>query len=258
MKIHILLLSLFTLTSLSAKATLVKKDVEYKLAGKTFEGYVAYDDAKKGPLPGILVTHDWLGVTDKTKASVDKLAELGYIAFAVDVYGKTERPKNPEEAGAMAGKFKKDRVLLRARMQQGLKTLRDMTQTDKSRIAVIGYCFGGTAAIELARTGANLKSVVSFHGGLDSPKPEDGKRIKAHILALHGADDPFEAAADLAAFEDEMRKSKVDWELVKYGGAVHAFTDKSLGTDNSKGAAYNAEADKRSWMAMENFLKETL
>ena len=142
-------------------------------------------------------------------------------------------------------------------MQEGLKTLRDQPQVDKTKIVDIGYCFGGTAALELGRTGADLRNIVSFHGGLDSPKPEDGKKIKAKVLALHGADDPFVSAADLAAFESEMRNNKVDWQLVKYGGAVHSFTEKTAGTDNSKGAAYNADADRRSWQAFKDFLKET-
>jgi dienelactone hydrolase len=242
----------------AASAAIVKKTVDYNLAGRPYEGYMAYDDSVKEPRPGILVVHNWKGVSDDTKAAVDRLASLGYVAFAVDVYGKGIRPQDPKEAGEISGGFKKDRIMLRARMQQGLQTLRNQAQVDKKRIGAIGYCFGGTAAIELARAGADIKSVVSFHGGLDSPKPEDGKRIKAKILALHGADDPYVPAADLAAFEDEMRKAKVDWQLVKYGNAVHSFTEKSAGTDNSKGAAYNETADKRSWEDMQRFLKETL
>jgi len=241
-----------------AMSAIVKKTVEYKLAGKSYEGYLAYDDAVKEPRAGVLVVHDWLGVTDKTKEKVDQYASLGYVAFAVDIYGKGVRPANHDEAGKLAGMFKKDRTMLRARMQQGLKVLRDQPQVDKKRLAAVGYCFGGTAALELARAGADLKSVVSFHGGLDSPRPEDGKKIKAHVLALHGADDPFVPVADLTAWEDEMKKSGVDYELVKYGGAVHAFTDKTAGNDNSKGGAYNEKADKRSWVTMQDFLKETL
>ena len=240
-----------------AHATIVKKPYDYFLAGKKFEGYLAYDDAVKGPRPGILVTHDWLGVTDKTKAKVDELASMGYIAFAVDIYGKGVRPQGPAEAGQMAGNFKKDRTALRARMQEGLKVLRDQPNVDKTKLAVIGYCFGGTAALELARAGADVKDVVSFHGGLDSPKPEDAKRIKGKVLILHGADDPFSSATDIAAFENEMKNAKVDWEMIQYGGAVHSFTDKTAGNDNSKGAAYNAQADRRSWQAFREFLKET-
>lgn len=246
------------MTPASAVAAIVKKNVEYNLAGRPYEGFIAYDDSVKEPRPGVLVTHDWLGVTDKTKEKAEELAKLGYVAFAVDIYGKGIRPTSPDEAGKLAGTFKKDRSMLRARMQQGLKTLRDQPQVDKKRIAVIGYCFGGTAALELARAGADVKSVVTFHGGLDSPKPEDGKKIKAHVLALHGADDPFVPAADVAAFEDELRKANVDYELVKYAHAVHSFTDKTAGNDPSKGQAYNELADKRSWKAMQEWLKETL
>jgi dienelactone hydrolase len=241
-----------------AKAAIVKKNVDYEADGKKFEGYLAYDDSLKAPAPGVLVTHDWLGVTDKTRERADQLAALGYVAFAVDIYGKGVRPKSSDEAGALAGSFKKDRALLRTRMENGLKALREQKNVDAKRLAVIGYCFGGTAALELARAGADVKSVVSFHGGLDSPHPDDGKKIKAKILALHGADDPFNSASDLAAFEDEMRKARVDWQLIKYGGAVHSFTDRTAGSDNSKGAAYNALADKRSWRAMKDFFAETL
>ena len=224
---------------------------------KKFEGYIAYDDAIKGRRPGILVTHDWLGVTDKTKAKVDELAEMGYVAFAVDIYGKGVRPNGPAEAGQLAGGFKKDRTALRARMQEGLKVLRDQPNVDKTKLAVIGYCFGGTAALELARTGADIKDVVTFHAGLDSPKPEDGKRIKGKLLILHGADDPMSSPEDINAFESELKNAKVDWQMIQYGGAVHSFTDKTAGNDNSKGAAYNAEADRRSWQAFRDFLQET-
>jgi dienelactone hydrolase len=129
---------------------------------------------------------------------------------------------------------------------------------DQKRLAAVGYCFGGTTAIELGRAGAKVKSIVSFHGGLDSPKPADGKNIKAHVLVLHGADDPFNKAEDVTAFQNEMRSNKVDWQMVEYGGAVHSFTEKAAGDDNSKGAAYNEAADLRSWRAMKDFFTETL
>ncbi len=241
-----------------ADAAIVKKPYEYNLAGNKYLGYLAYDDSLKGSRPGVLVAHNWMGITDETKSKVDKLAELGFVAFAVDIYGKGREPKNVEEAGSMASGYKKDRVPLRNRMHQGLKVLREQKNVDKNKIAVIGYCFGGTAAIELGRAGADVKAIVSFHGGLDSPKPADGAKIKGRLLALHGADDPFVPVVELAAFEDEMRKNKVDWQLIKYGGAVHSFTEKAAGADNSKGAAYNASADSRSWEAMKQLFAETL
>lgn len=239
-------------------AAIVKKDFEYNLAGKKYEGYIAYDDALKGQRPGVLVAHNWMGVTDETKSKVDQLAELGYVAFAVDIYGKNSRPKNIEEAAAISSGFKKDRVPLRNRMHQGLKVLREQKNVDKNKIAVIGYCFGGTAALELGRAGGDVKAIVSFHGGLDSPKPADGAKIKGRVLALHGADDPFVKDEELAAFEKEMRDHKVDWQLIKYGGAVHSFTEKAAGNDNSKGAAHNASADARSWEAMKQIFAEAL
>lgn len=241
-----------------ADAKIVKKTVPYTVAGKAYEGYVAFDDAITTPRAGVLVVHNWKGLSDETKSKADQLAELGYIAFAADIYGKGIRPTDSSEAGKIAGSYKKDRALLRTHMQDSLRELELQPGVDKNRIAVIGYCFGGTAALELARAGAMAKGFVVFHGGLDSLKPDDAKQIKGKILVLHGADDPYSSATDVAAFENEMRTNHVDWEIVKYGGAVHSFTEKAAGDDNSKGAAYNAEADRRSWRAMQDFFKEIL
>ena len=143
-----------------------------------------------------------------------------------------------------------------ARAQAGLAVLQKHELTDPKQVAAIGYCFGGTTVIELARSGADIAGVVSFHGGLDSLHPEDARNIKCKLLVLHGADDPFVPAKDLAAFEDEMRQAKVDWQLVKYGGAVHSFTDWNAGDNPGQGAAYNERADRRSWEAMKQFFAE--
>ena len=257
--VYLSIISVFIFLFFSvSEATLQVKPVEYNNAGKKFEGLVAFDDSQSGNRPGILMVHDWMGISAKTKPQVERLAQLGYTVFAVDVFGKGESPKDAAEAGKLAGVFKKDRILFRARLQRGLEMLKKQPGVDAKKIVVVGYCFGGTGALELARTGTDLLGVVSFHGGLDSPRPEDGKRIKARVLALHGADDPFVKPEDLAAFEKEMRDSKVDWQLVKYGGAVHSFTDKTAGNDNSKGAAYNESADRRSWDALKQFFSETM
>lgn len=251
------LLMLIAFTAHQADAKLIKKDVDYNVAGRPYQGYLVYDDSRSGIVPGLLVAHNWMGITDETKSKADQMAALGYVVFAVDIYGKDRRPKNTDEAGQMAGAFKKDRTLLRSHMQEGLSQLLKSPGVDKNKVAVLGYCFGGTAAIELGRAGADVKGIVTFHGGLDSPNPSDGKKIKGRLIAFHGADDPFVPAKDVAAFEDELRQAKIDWELVQFGGAVHSFTEQGAGSDNSKGAAYNANADKRSWIAMQNFLAET-
>ncbi len=229
--------------------------IEYKAGDTACEGYLAGDTAP-GKRPGVLVVHDWMGLGKFSMAKADELTRMGYVALAVDIYGKGVRPANPKEAGEQAGKFKSDRALLRVRILAALDVLRKNEHVDSNRIAAIGYCFGGTTVLELARSGADIAGVVSFHGGLDTPTPGDAKNIKGKLLALHGADDPYVPAADVAAFEVEMTKGGVDWQLVVYSGAVHAFTNPGAGTDNSKGAAYNEKADKRSWEAMKLFFAE--
>jgi len=170
------------------------------------------------------------------------------------IYGKGIRPHTPEEAAGEAAKYKNDRALLGARAQAALAVLAKHELTDPKRIAAIGYCFGGTTVLELARSGAEIAGVVSFHGGLSTPDPTEPKKIRAKVLVLHGADDPNVPPQEVAAFEEEMRQAGVDWQLIAYGGAVHAFTDWSAGSDNSKGAAYNERADRRSWEAMNPWL----
>jgi dienelactone hydrolase len=240
----------------SAKAALHTQTVEYKQGNTVLEGYLAYDDTSGAKRPGVLVVHDWMGIGPFAKGRADELARMGYVAFAADIYGKDVRPKNSKEAGEQAGKYKGDRALLRARVLAALDVLRKQRNVDPNRVVAIGYCFGGTTVLELARSGAEIAGVVSFHGGLDTPTPADAKNIKCKILALHGADDPFVPPPQVAAFEDEMRKTGVDWQLFIYSGAVHAFTIPEAGNDNSKGAAYNERADKRSWMAMKQFFYE--
>jgi dienelactone hydrolase len=239
-----------------ARGEIRTKVVEYKQGDSTLEGFLAWDDAVAGKRPGVLVVHQWMGLTDYERMRAQQLAQLGYVAFAVDVYGKGVHPKNAGEAGSLAGKYKGDRALLRSRVTAGLDALRANEMVDAKKIAAIGYCFGGTTVLELARTGADVAGVVSFHGGLDAPDPADGKAIKARVLVLHGADDPFNQPKDVAAFQQEMRSGGVDWQMVYYGGAVHSFTQKEAGNDASKGAAYNAAADRRSWQALKNFLAE--
>lgn len=221
-----------------------------------FEGYLVTPEKVHNKTPAILMIHNWLGVTDETKFQAQRFAKLGYIVLELDIYGKGIRPANSEEAGKLSAQYKKDRQLFRERLNLGLKFLSQDKSVDKSKIVAVGYCFGGTGAIELARSGADIKAVISFHGGLDSPAPQDGKNIKAQIVAHHGADDPYVKVADIAAFEKEMNDNHVKYQLIKYPGAVHSFTEKGAGNDNSKGAAYNKEADEKSFAAAESFLQQ--
>jgi dienelactone hydrolase len=240
----------------SARAEIVTRTVEYKQGDAVLEGYLAYDKAGPARRPGVLVVPDWLGVGPNSRKRAEQLAGLGYVAFVADIYGKGVRPANGGEAAPLASKYKADRALLRARVNAGLAQLEAQPNVDAKRVAAIGYCFGGTTVLELGRSGAPVAGIVAFHGGLDNPTPADSKNIKGKVLVLHGADDPYVPLAQVNAFEDEMRAAGVDWVLVKYSGAVHSFTIPDAGNDNSKGAAYNATADRRSWKAMQDFFAE--
>src|SRR4051812_22672935 len=258
-KLHVFLAALAVTTALSApaQARIKTQAVEYKDGDVVLEGYLAYDDVKTfAKRPGVVIVHDWKGLRDDAKMRAEMMAKLGYIAFAADIYGKGVRPETNEEAAKLATSFKNDRAKLRKRAEAALDELKKNKQVDPNRIVAMGYCFGGTTVLELARDGAPLAGVVSFHGGLSTPTPGDAKNIKGKVLVLTGADDPNVPPSEVQAFEDEMRKAGVDYSVTAYGGAVHSFTIKDAGNDNSKGAAYNEKADKRSWQAMKDFFAE--
>jgi dienelactone hydrolase len=221
-------------------------------------GYVAHPAAPKGKVPGVVVIHQWMGLSDHERKVSDDLAGLGYVALAADIYGEGVRPKDTGEAGKLAMTYKGDRALYRRRISAAIETLKAQKGVDGSRIAVIGFCFGGTGAIEAARGGLPVKAVVSFHGGLDVPAGFTPGPVSAKVLVCHGADDPWVPAKDVAAFQDEMRQVKADYVFVAYANAVHAFTQKEAGNDNSKGAAYNEAAHRRSWQHMKDFFREAL
>lgn len=250
-----LLLSL--LTAASASAALVEKSVEYDQGGTTLEGFHVYDDAVEGKRPAVLIIHQWTGLTDYEKTRARMLAEMGYNVFAADIYGKGIRPV-PPEAGKEAGKYKGDRDLYRARLDAGLEALKSDERTDPAKIAAIGYCFGGTGVLELARSGADIAGVVSFHGGLDAGDDKRARKgeVKAKVLVCHGAADPYVPAAQVTAFIEEMEQADADLQVIAYGDAVHAFTQKMAGDDPSKGAAYDEKADRRSWEHMRVFFAE--
>jgi dienelactone hydrolase len=244
------------LTTLDSRAGIRFQPVEYRQGDTVLEGFLVQDDAAVGKRPGVLVVHQWKGLGEYEKKRAEMLARLGYNVFCVDIYGKGVRPATREAAAAEAGKYKANRALLKERVRAGFDVLRQDPSTDLHRLAAIGYCFGGTTVLELARSGAELGGVVSFHGGLGTLHPEEARNIRCKVLALHGADDPNVPRKEVEGFEDEMRNGGVDWRLVAYGGAVHSFTDWNAGNDNSTGAAYNKKADERSWEAMKAFFVE--
>lgn len=240
----------------AAQAGIRFDPVEYREGETTLEGLLIYDDSVTAKRPGVLIVHQWKGLTEYERKRGEMLARLGYVAFAADIYGQGIRPKDTKEAAEFSGKYKADRALLRRRVQAGFDALKRSDRVQGDKVAAIGYCFGGTTVLELARSGADVNGVVSFHGGLGTPAPADAAKIKAKVLALHGADDPFVPPAEVLAFQEEMRQGKVDWAMVAYGNAVHSFTDWNAGTDNARGAAYNARADHRSWEDMKDFLAD--
>ena len=237
----------------TAFAGLKTEVIDYKHGDTMLEGYLAYDDAVAGKRPGILVCHEWWGLNDYARKRAEQLAGLGYVAFALDMYGEGVLAKDAKEAAEKAAVFKKDRSLMRARAMAGLDVLRRHPKVDADNLAAIGYCFGGTTALELARAGADLKGVVSFHGELDTPDPADAKRIRGKILVLTGADDPVVPKEQVAAFEDEMKKANIDYKVISYPSAVHGFTNPASGDDPKKGVAYNKDADEKSWEEMRAF-----
>jgi dienelactone hydrolase len=229
--------------------------VNYSDGSTPLRGYLAGKNLD-GKRPGVLIVHQWMGLSAYEKGRADQIArELGYVAFAADIYGVGKQPKDMKEAGRLAGSFEADRSLYDRRVLAGLAQLKKRKNVDPDRIAVIGYCFGGAGALDMARINAPVAGVVTFHGALPTNAPATGP-IKPKILVLHGADDPFVNRDAVAAFEREMDAVHADYQVVLYSGTVHAFTMPSSGNDPSKGLAYNAESDHRSWKAMTDFLTE--
>jgi dienelactone hydrolase len=228
----------------------------YKHEDLACEGFMAWEESG-GKRPGILVFPEWVGVGEYTHKRAQMLCELGYNAYVVDVYGKGIRPDTPETCGAEMMKYAANRPLLRARARQGLEELRKMPNTDLSKIAAIGYCFGGMAVLEMARDQQNdVKGVVSFHGVLATQSPLKPNGYEGKILVLHGVDDPVVPDDQVLGFWNEMRNAKANWEFVSYGNALHTFTNWLMPEDGPPPAVYNKQADKRSWIAMQDFFKE--
>lgn len=241
----------------SAQAKVVTKEYTYKVDTTTLRGFVAYDDAAQGKRPGVLVAHDWWGLTDFSRTQARRLAELGYVAFAVDMYGNGQNTTDMAVARKLAGGIR-GTPLMRSRIRAGLDAMLRQDNVDPKRVAAIGFCFGGTSILDLAYSGADVKGVVTFHGGLFSVKQEDLGHVKAKFLILHGADDPTMTRDTINQFQESLRRAGADWQMVYFGNAVHGFCNPASGNDKSKGSAYDPVAAARSWKDMEDFLQDVL
>lgn len=229
--------------------------IEYNDGDVLLQGMLAWDDSLSGPSPGILVSHAWGGQSDYEDGKANSLAALGYVAFALDLYGKGVRGGNPEQNSALMQPLLDDRAMLQKRLLLSLDTLRQQDEVDASKVAAIGFCFGGLCVLDIARTGEDLAGVVSFHGLFAAPGNTNGNTISAKVLALHGWDDPMATPDDVIALSKEMTAMRADWQLHAYGNTVHAFTNPAA-NDKVNGTVYDAAADRRSWCAMQNFLEE--
>jgi dienelactone hydrolase len=226
------------------------KTLDYRDGTVTCKGYLAFDENRNGRRPGVVLFPEAFGISEHVMECARRLAALGYVALAADPYGDAAQARDLPHAIEMMNGVRTDLGQWRARATAALDALRAQPHVDGAKLAAIGYCFGGSTSLELGRGGAALAAIVSFHGGLESPKPEDAANIKAKVLVCHGADDPLIPPAQVAAFEEQMRKTKVDWQLQIHGGAVHSFTNPDADKAGMAGLAYNAAADRRSWKAM--------
>lgn len=229
--------------------------IEYSDGETALEGRLAWDDASDARRPGVLVSHAWGGRSAYEDGKADRLAELGYAALALDLYGKGIRGNGPEENAALMQPFLENRAMLQRRLLISLETLRGQPEVDAASVAAIGFCFGGLCALDIARTGEDIAGVVSFHGLFAPPGNTGGNTIRARVLALHGWDDPMARPDSVLALADELSAMGADWQLHAYGNTMHAFTNPAA-NDPGMGTVYEAKADRRSWQAMTNFLDE--
>lgn len=249
---------ILALTAVNAFGKIHTEYIDYKDGETALQGYLAYDDAVKGARPGVLVIHEWWGLNEYPKERAEELAKMGYVAFAIDMFGKGVVAKTADEAGKLSGAARKDPEMMRRRAQAGLKVLQDNKMVDKNKIAAIGFCFGGTVALELAESGADIKGTAAFHAGLELSNPGDAKNVKGRVLVLQGANDKFVPAEQMSKFEQSLNDGKVDWQMNLYSGAVHGFSNPHNDKDPSDGIAYNEKAAMRSWEAMKLLFRDVL
>ena len=235
------------------------RDLDYRCDDVDLRGYLAGNDDATGARPGVLVFHEGLGLGEFAMERARRLAGLGYVAFAADMFGDRRQATNLQDAMALAGGLRAEPEKLRARARAALSTLTALPQVDASRCAAIGFCFGGSVVLELARAGADLRAVVSFHGVLSTKMPAEAGRVKASVLVLTGAEDPLAPPDQVAAFEREMRDAGVnDWQVTSYGNVLHGFTNPAADGSIMRAALYNEAADRRSWAAMRGLFDAVL
>jgi len=235
------------------------EEVSYTANGITLKGFLAYDENKKDKKPGVIVVHEWWGNNEYSRERAEMLAELGYVALAIDMYGDGKQADNPDDAGKFATEVMQNMETAKAKFDAGVNFLKAQPQTDSNRIAAIGYCFGGGVVLHMALAGDDLNGVVSFHGGLPADTVNNPKQVKAKLLVCNGADDPFVPKEQVDKFEKAMDDADVDYKLVNYLGAVHAFTNPAVDSVGKKfniPIAYNKPADEKSWGEMKEFLTE--
>jgi dienelactone hydrolase len=254
----VIAMAIVALTTGASQAAIVTKTVDYDYDGTKLKGFLAYDDAVKEKRPGVLVVHEFWGLNEYAKDRCKKLAELGYVAFAVDMYGDGKMTEHPDDARKMMSVVRENVKVWRGRAEAGLKQLKAQPNVDPDKLAAIGYCFGGTTCLQLAYSGADLKAVATFHAGLVTPTEDEAKAIKPKIIVCNGEDDTFITADQIKAFRAALDKAKVKYEFVNYKGAVHSFTVPEANKANIKGIKYDKAADTDSWKRMQELFKDTM
>jgi dienelactone hydrolase len=258
MRRHILSIVSLVLIPALAEAAVQTKSIKYKHGTQECVGFFAWDAAAEGKRPGVLVVHEWWGLNDYAKDRAKKLAELGYVAFCADMYGDGKVVDHPNDAGEMAGKVRANVDEWRKRAQAALDVLKSQPECDLTKLAAMGYCFGGSTALQLAYTGADLKAVATFHAALPTPTADEAKQIKAQIVVCNGADDKFISDDSIKAFRGALNGAKVDYEFLNYPGAVHSFTVADADRHGVPGLKYNKAADEASWKKLQELLTQAL
>jgi dienelactone hydrolase len=260
MRLHRLVIaSALLFAAAPALAAMRTEPVDWKVGDASFSGVLVYDDANAITRPGLVLVPNWMGVTP---ANIDKARQIAgndYVVLVADMYGKDRRPKDTAEAGEMAKAVLADRMQLRTRIQQAVAVLRDSadaTPLDAARIGAVGFCFGGTTVLELARSGSDIAGVVSLHGGLSTPLPAGDDAVDTSVLVLNGADDRGVSDEDIAGFEREMDAAGADWQFVNFSGAVHCFAEADAGSDPASNCRYDERSAKRARKMMADFLRE--